>query len=814
MTEENKNNEIIPENIQMRDIVTEMNESYLTYSMSVIVSRALPDVRDGLKPVHRRLLYGMKDLGLDFNKSYKKSARVVGDVMGKFHPHGDTALYEALVRMAQDFSLRYPLVEGQGNFGSIDGDPAAAMRYTEVKLSRLSSQILEDLEKETVDFAENYDGSTKEPKVLPSKIPTLLLNGASGIAVGMSTNIPPHNFKELSSAIIEQIKKPEITIDQLLQIMPGPDFPTGGIVHGSKDVIQQAYKTGKGIIKLRGVANIEPESNKIVITEIPYQVNKSKLIEKIADLVREEKLKGISDIRDESNRDGIRVVIDPKRGEDPNVLLNNIFALTPMSTSFGIILLAIDKGKPKLLNLKEINQCFINHRFEIITKRFLYELNKSEKRLHLLDGFKVALDNLDKTIKIIRKSKEPSDAKEALIKQLKISEVQSTAILELRLQRLTGMEQERILDERKLLIKRIKEINKILADDKEINNIMISEIKETISDYGDERKTVIHDNNLGGKTVEDLIKKEDMVVTLTHEGFIKRTVLTSYRSQKRGGVGKTGATSKNDDFAETVFVASTHDYIVFFTNKGKCFWRKVYELPEASLIARGRGLNNVLNLSNQETVKACVSISNFEQDKYLIMSTKRGVVKKTKLEEYSRPRTNGIIAINLKNDDELISVQTTSGKDQIIISTKMGQALRFNEEGVRAVGRNSMGVKGIKLNKDDYVVSSEVIKNKNSHILTVTENGFGKRTEIEKYRLTSRGGKGVTTLKITEKTGEIVNAFQTDDDSDIILLSSIGKATRLKASDISIIGRATQGVRLMKVNDTIKVVAVAKIQEK
>ena len=756
----------------------------------------------------------MKDLGLDFNKSYKKSARVVGDVMGKFHPHGDTALYEALVRMAQDFSLRYPLVEGQGNFGSIDGDPAAAMRYTEVKLSRLSSQILEDLEKETVDFAENYDGSTKEPKVLPSKIPTLLLNGASGIAVGMSTNIPPHNFKELSSAIIEQIKKPEITIDQLLQIMPGPDFPTGGIVHGSKDVIQQAYKTGKGIIKLRGVANIEPESNKIVITEIPYQVNKSKLIEKIADLVREEKLKGISDIRDESNRDGIRVVIDPKRGEDPNVLLNNIFALTPMSTSFGIILLAIDKGKPKLLNLKEINQCFINHRFEIITKRFLYELNKSEKRLHLLDGFKVALDNLDKTIKIIRKSKEPSDAKEALIKQLKISEVQSIAILELRLQRLTGMEQERILDERKLLIKRIKEINEILADDKEINKIMISEIKETISDYGDERKTVIHDNNLGGKTVEDLIKKEDMVVTLTHEGFIKRTVLTSYRSQKRGGVGKTGATSKNDDFAETVFVASTHDYIVFFTNKGKCFWRKVYELPEASLIARGRGLNNVLNLSNQETVKACVSISTFEQDKYLIMSTKRGVVKKTKLEEYSRPRTNGIIAINLKNDDELISVQTTSGKDQIIISTKMGQALRFNEEGVRAVGRNSMGVKGIKLNKDDYVVSSEVIKNKNSHILTVTENGFGKRTEIEKYRLTSRGGKGVTTLKITEKTGEIVNAFQTDDDSDIILLSSIGKATRLKASDISIIGRATQGVRLMKVNDTIKVVAVAKIQEK
>tara|TARA_B100000686_G_C16785368_1_gene974849 strand:- start:549 stop:2909 length:2361 start_codon:yes stop_codon:yes gene_type:complete len=786
----------------------------LSYSLSVIIGRALPDVRDGLKPVHRRLLYGMKDLGLDFNKSYKKSARVVGDVMGKFHPHGDSALYEALVRMAQDFSLRYPLVEGQGNFGSIDGDPAAAMRYTEVKLSKLSSQLLEDLDKETVDFGENYDGSTKEPKVLPSKIPTLLLNGASGIAVGMSTNIPPHNFKELSSAIIEQIKNPSITINQLLKIIPGPDFPTGGIVHGSKDVIEQAYKSGKGIIKLRGVANIEPGSNKIVITEIPYQVNKSKLIEKIADLVRDEKLKGVSDIRDESNRDGIRVVIDPKRGEDPNVLLNNIFALTPMSTSFGIILLAIDKGKPKLLNLKEINQCFINHRFEVITKRFLFELHKSEERLHILDGFKVALDNLDKTIKIIRKSKEPTDAKQALMKDLKISETQSTSILELRLQRLTGMEQKRILEERKLLIKRIKEINKILSDDNEINKIMISEIQETINNYGDDRKTIIDDRDLGGMKVEDLIKKEDMVVTLTHEGFIKRTVLTSYRSQRRGGVGKTGATSKNDDFAENVFVASTHDYIVFFTNLGKCFWRKVYELPEASLIARGRSLNNLLNLSNKETVKACVSISDFEQDRYLVMSTKRGVIKKTKLEEYSRPRANGIIAINLKNDDELISVKTTSGEDEIIISSRMGQAVRFNEEDVRSVGRNSMGVRGINLNKDDYVVSSEVIKNKDSQILTVTENGFGKRTEIEKYRLTSRGGKGVTTLKITEKTGSIVNAFQVDDDSDIILLSSIGKATRLKASDISIIGRATQGVRLMKVDDTIKVVAVAKIQEK
>ncbi len=786
----------------------------MSYSLSVIIGRALPDVRDGLKPVHRRLLYGMKDLGLDFNKSYKKSARVVGDVMGKFHPHGDSALYEALVRMAQDFSLRYPLVEGQGNFGSIDGDPAAAMRYTEVKLSKLSSQLLEDLDKETVDFGENYDGSTKEPKVLPSKIPTLLLNGASGIAVGMSTNIPPHNFKELSSAIIEQIKNPSITINQLLKIIPGPDFPTGGIVHGSKDVIEQAYKSGKGIIKLRGVANIEPGSNKIVITEIPYQVNKSKLIEKIADLVRDEKLKGVSDIRDESNRDGIRVVIDPKRGEDPNVLLNNIFALTPMSTSFGIILLAIDKGKPKLLNLKEINQCFINHRFEVITKRFLFELHKSEERLHILDGFKVALDNLDKTIKIIRKSKEPADAKQALMKDLKISETQSTSILELRLQRLTGMEQKRILEERKLLIKRIKEINKILSDDNEINKIMISEIQETINNYGDDRKTIIDDRDLGGMKVEDLIKKEDMVVTLTHEGFIKRTVLTSYRSQRRGGVGKTGATSKNDDFAENVFVASTHDYIVFFTNLGKCFWRKVYELPEASLIARGRSLNNLLNLSNKETVKACVSISDFEQDRYLVMSTKRGVIKKTKLEEYSRPRANGIIAINLKNDDELISVKTTSGEDEIIISSRMGQAVRFNEEDVRSVGRNSMGVRGINLNKDDYVVSSEVIKNKDSQILTVTENGFGKRTEIEKYRLTSRGGKGVTTLKITEKTGSIVNAFQVDDDSDIILLSSIGKATRLKASDISIIGRATQGVRLMKVDDTIKVVAVAKIQEK
>jgi len=771
-------------------------------------------VRDGLKPVHRRLLYGMKDLSLEHNKSYKKSARVVGDVMGKFHPHGDSALYEALVRMAQDFSLRYPLVDGQGNFGSIDGDSAAAMRYTEVKLTKLSSQILEDLEKDTVDFIENYDGSSKEPKVLPSKIPNLLLNGASGIAVGMSTNIPPHNCKELISTIVEQIKNPKITIDEIIKIMPGPDFPTGGIIHGSKEIIRQAYETGKGIIKLRGVASVEPETDRIVITEIPYQVNKSKLIEKIASLVREEKIRGISDIRDESNRDGIRVVIDPKRGEDPNVILNNIFSLTSLSTSFGIILLAIDDGKPKLLGIKEINQCFINHRFEIITKRFLFELKKSEERLHLLDGFKIALDNLDKTIKIIRKSKEPNDAKLSLIKELKISEIQSLAILDLRLQRLTGMEQSKILDERDALIKRIKDIKKILSSAKEINKIMIGELEEISEQYGDTRKSKIDDRDLSSISIEDLISEEDMVVTLTHEGFIKRTPLDLYRSQRRGGVGKKGATSKNDDFAETVFVASTHDYVVFFTNKGNCFWRKVYELPEASLIARGRGLSNVLNLSNDETVKAFVSIRTFDQDKFLIMTTKNGIIKKSKLEDYSRPRTNGIIAINLKGDDELISVQTSSGKDEILISTRMAQAVRFNEEKVRSVGRNSMGVKGITLKPKDSVVSSEVIKNDNVKILTVTENGFGKRTDISKYRLTSRGGKGVTTLKVTEKTGEIVNAFQTENEDQIILLSSAGKATRLKASDISLIGRATQGVKLMKVDDETKVVAVAKIAEK
>ena len=688
------------------------------------------------------------------------------------------------------------------------------MRYTEVKLTKLSSQILEDLEKDTVDFIENYDGSSKEPKVLPSKIPNLLLNGASGIAVGMSTHIPPHNCKELISTIVEQIKKPKITIDEIIKIMPGPDFPTGGIIHGSKEIIRQAYETGKGIIKLRGVASVEPETDRIVITEIPYQVNKSKLIEKIASLVREEKIRGISDIRDESNRDGIRVVIDPKRGEDPNVILNNIFSLTSLSTSFGIILLAIDDGKPKLLGIKEINQCFINHRFEIITKRFLFELKKSEERLHLLDGFKIALDNLDKTIKIIRKSKEPNDAKLSLIKELKISEIQSLAILDLRLQRLTGMEQSKILDERDALIKRIKDIKKILSSAKEINKIMIGELEEISEQYGDTRKSKIDDRDLSSISIEDLISEEDMVVTLTHEGFIKRTPLDLYRSQRRGGVGKKGATSKNDDFAETVFVASTHDYVVFFTNKGNCFWRKVYELPEASLIARGRGLSNVLNLSNDETVKAFVSIRTFDQDKFLIMTTKNGIIKKSKLEDYSRPRTNGIIAINLKGDDELISVQTSSGKDEILISTRMAQAVRFNEEKVRSVGRNSMGVKGITLKPKDSVVSSEVIKNDNVKILTVTENGFGKRTDISKYRLTSRGGKGVTTLKVTEKTGEIVNAFQTENEDQIILLSSAGKATRLKASDISLIGRATQGVKLMKVDDETKVVAVAKIAEK
>ncbi|MBT4634933.1 DNA gyrase subunit A, partial [bacterium] len=749
-----------------------------------------------------------------FNKSYKKSARVVGDVMGKFHPHGDSALYEALVRMAQDFSLRYPLVDGQGNFGSIDGDPAAAMRYTEVKLTKLSSQILDDLDKDTVDFVENYDGSSKEPKILPSKIPNLLLNGASGIAVGMSTNIPPHNCTELIDTIIAQIKNPNITIDEILKIMPGPDFPTGGVIHGSKEIIRQAYETGRGIIKLRGIANVETESNKIVISEIPYQVNKTKLIEKIASLVREEKIKGISDIRDESNREGIRIVIDSKRGEDSNVILNNIFSLTPLSTSFGIILLAIDDGKPKLLGVKEINKCFINHRFEIITKRLLFELNKSKARLHILDGFKVALDNLDKTIKIIRQSKEPLEAKTSLMDKLKVSEIQALAILDLKLQRLTGMEQSKIMDERDSLIVRIKEIEAILSDDNEINKIMIGELKEIAEQYGDSRKSKIDDRDLGSIKIEDLISEEDMVVTLTHEGFIKRTPLTLYRSQRRGGVGKKGATNKNDDFAQTVFVASTHDHVVFFTNKGKCFWRKVYELPEASLIARGRGLSNVLNLSNEETVKAHVSLRDFSQDQFLIMTTKNGIIKKSKLEDYSRPRANGIIAINLKGKDELISVHTSSGKDEILISTRMGQAVRFKEEKVRSVGRNSMGVKGITLKDKDFVVSSEVIKEEGVKILTVTENGFGKRTEVSKYRLTSRGGKGVTTLKITDKTGLIVNAFQTENEDDIVLLSSAGKATRLRTSDISIIGRATQGVRLMKIEEDIKVVAVAKITEK
>jgi DNA gyrase subunit A len=755
----------------------------------------------------------MKDLGLENSKSYKKSARVVGDVMGKFHPHGDTALYEAVVRMAQDFSLRYPLVDGQGNFGSIDGDPAAAMRYTEVRLAKISSEILEDIDKNTVDFVENYDGSANEPKVLPSKIPNLLLNGASGIAVGMSTNIPPHNFKELALSVVAQIKKPSISIDELLKIIPGPDFPTGGTIHGSKDIIRQAYETGRGIIKLRGTAYVETESNSIIITEIPYQVNKSKLIEKIADLVKEEKIKGISDIRDESNRDGMRIVIDPKRNEDPNVILNNIFSLTSLSTSFGIILLAIDKNKPKLMGLKNINQCFIEHRFEIITKRFLFELNKAKDRLHILDGFKAALDKLDETIKLIRNSKDPSIARESLIKKLKISVIQANAILELRLQRLTGMEQEKIFDERNSLIKRIKEIEKILSDDNEINKIMITELEELIKKYGDERKSKIDDRDLGGISVEDLITEEDMVVTITHEGFIKRTATTSYRSQKRGGVGKTGATSKNNDFAENVFVASTHDYVVFFTSSGKCFWRKVHELPESSLTARGRALTNILDLPEDEKIRAFVSLRDFEQDAYLIMTTRSGIIKKTKLEEYSRPRANGIIAINLKSNDELIAVRTSSGSDEILISTKLGQAIRFNEDKVRSVGRNSMGVKGISLKSDDFVVSSEVIKDSKTQILTITENGFGKRTEVEKYRLTSRGGKGVTTLKITEKTGKIVNAFQVDNETDVILLSSVGKANRLKASEISIIGRATQGVRLMKLNEETWVVAAAKLTE-
>jgi DNA gyrase subunit A len=800
--------QIVPVNIE-----DEMKESYLSYSMSVIIGRALPDVRDGLKPVHRRILYGMYELGNEWNKPYKKSARIVGDVMGKYHPHGDAAIYDTLVRMAQDFSMRYPLVDGQGNFGSIDGDPPAAMRYTEVRLARIASEMLDDIDKETVEFLPNYDGSAIEPIVLPAKIPNLLLNGASGIAVGMSTNIPPHNLRELIDAVIAQIKKPDISLGQLMKYIPGPDFPTGGFICG-REAIKEAYATGRGIIKVRAKAKIERQKKNdkesITITEIPYQVNKSKLIERIADLVKEEKIEGISDIRDESDREGIRIVVELKRGENPEIILNQLYKHTPMDTSFGIIMLGLVRNQPKILSLKELIAQFIDHRKEIVTKRTEFELRKAEERLHILDGLKIALDNLDRVISLIRGSASPAEAKEGLISKFSLSDIQAQAILDMRLQRLTALERDKIIEERNGLIKTIRHLREVLEKEELLFDIIVTELEDIKNQYGDERRTEIIDS-VEEISLEDLIADEDMVVTVTHEGYIKNTPLSVYRSQRRGGKGKTGMSTKDTDFVETIFVASTHSYVLFFTSLGRCYWLKVHEIPEAGPTGKGKAVVNLLNLSSDEKIAAVLPVREFKEDKFVIMATKNGLVKKTELMAYSNPRAGGIIAVNVRDGDELIGAEITNGNNEILLTTRFGQAIRFNEEEVRETGRGATGVIGIRLEDNDEVVSLEVIENQNAQILTVTEMGYGKRTPVSEYRLTARGGKGVITIKTTGKNGRVVGAFQVTDDMQVILITTHGKIIRMEASEINVYGRGTQGLRLIDFEPEERVAAVAKV---
>ncbi|MBM4330395.1 MAG: DNA gyrase subunit A [Deltaproteobacteria bacterium] len=799
-------------------IEEEMQKSYMDYAMSVIIGRALPDVRDGLKPVHRRVLYAMHDLANDWNKPFKKSARVVGDVIGKYHPHGDMAVYDALVRMAQEFSLRYPLISGQGNFGSIDGDPPAAMRYTEVRMARLASELLADIEKNTVDFVPNYDGSAMEPAILPARFPNLLVNGSSGIAVGMTTNIPPHNLKEIIEGTIAIINNPDISPEGLLGIIPGPDFPTAGFILG-RSGIRDAYLSGKGMIQLRARALIErqkrTEREAVVVTELPYQVNKAKLMERIAELVQEKKIEGISDLRDESDREGMRIVIELKRDAVAQVVLNQLFKHTQMQITFGILLLSVVHGQPQTLNIKEMIQQFINHRKEVVTRRSQFELGKAESQAHILEGLKIALDNLDRVISLIRSSKNPKEAKEGLMAKFSLSEAQATAILEMRLQRLTNLEREKINEEYRELIKLIARLKEILSNERLLLNLIVEELKEIKERYGDERRTQIIEE-AQEINLEDLIVEEDMVVTISHSGYIKRNAISLYRSQRRGGRGKMGMTTKEEDFVEHLFVASTHSYILFFTDAGKVFWLKVHEVPQGGRMSRGKAIVNLLNISGEEKITAIMPARVFEPGKYVIMTTKNGVVKKTDLMSYSNPRTGGIIALNLDQGDELISAGLTDGTKEILLSSREGKSIRFSEEETRAIGRTARGVKGITLSKQDALVSMDIITPgaQGASILSVTENGFGKRTPVEEYPLQNRGGKGVITIKTTQRNGKLVGVQQITEQDDAMLITDKGKIIRMRGEEISVIGRNTQGVKLIELEPGERVMAVTRLAER
>ena len=800
----------IPVNIE-----DEMKKSYMDYAMSVIIGRALPDVRDGLKPVHRRVLYAMNELNNDWDKPYKKSARIVGDVIGKYHPHGDMAVYDAIVRMAQDFSLRYPLIDGQGNFGSIDGDPPAAMRYTEIRMSKLTAELLADIDKETIEFIPNYDESLVEPSLLPSKFPNLIVNGSSGIAVGMATNIPPHNLTESINAIIALIETPEASVAQLMDHLPGPDFPTGGFIYG-KEGIRQAYETGKGVIQLRARALIERdrkgERENIVITELPYQTNKAKLIERIVELVEEKTIEGISNVRDESDREGMRVVIELKRNEVAEVILNQLYKHTQMQTSFGIILLAIHQNQPRLLSLKEMLHFFIQHRQEVVIRRSRFELNKAEARAHILEGLKKAIDHIDAIIATIKASKTPKEAKDRLMEKFAFSDEQAQAILEMRLQRLTNLEQRKIIEEYQETIKLINRLKALLASERLVLNLIKDELVSIRDAFGDERKTEIVEA-VPEIRVEDLIAEEDMVVTITHTGYIKRNPISLYRSQHRGGKGKVGINVKEEDFVEDLFIASTHDYLLFFTDAGKIHWMKVHELPQAGRLTRGKAIVNLLHLSPQEKVTAILSLKDFAKEMFITFMTKKGTIKKTALEAYSNPRSGGIIAIHLDEGDELISTKLTDGKKHLFIGTKMGKAIHFPENQIREMGRTARGIRGIKISKQDEVVAMEVVA-PHTQILTVTANGYGKRTQASEYRVQNRGGTGIFTVKRTQKTGDVIGIKTVVDEDELMIISNKGKIIRLQAVDIPVQGRSTQGVRLITLEEGERVVAVARLAEK
>ncbi|ACF10524.1 DNA gyrase, A subunit [Chlorobaculum parvum NCIB 8327] len=794
-------------------IEEEMRDAYLDYSMSVIVSRALPDVRDGLKPVHRRVLYGMHELGLQSNKPHKKSARVVGEVLGKYHPHGDSAVYDSLVRMVQDFSLRYPLIDGQGNFGSVDGDSPAAMRYTEVRMKAIAGEMLKDLDKETVDFALNFDDSLEEPTVLPSAIPNLLVNGASGIAVGMATNIPPHNMREVVSGLIAMIDDPEIEITDLMKYVTAPDFPTGGIIYGYEGV-RQAYLTGRGkvVIRARAVVEVTQKNGResIIVTELPYQVNKVRLIEKIVELVHDKKIEGIADIRDESDREGMRLVIELKRDAVPKVVLNHLYKHTPMQDTFGVIMLALVDGVPRVLNLKEMMQYYIRHRNEIVLRRTQYDLNAAEKRAHILEGLKICLDNLDEVITTIRQSPDTPTAQSRLIDRFGLTEVQAKAILEMRLQRLTGMERQKIDDEYKQTMALIEELKSILASPAKQMEIIKEELLKVSEVYGDERRTEMRPQE-GDFSIEDMIAQEDVVITITHDGFIKRFPVSGYRRQHRGGRGVAGAQAKNEDFIEHMFIASTHNYILFFTTAGRCYWLKVYEIPEAGRSARGRSLANIMELPPGEKIRTYINIRNFDDPHFIIMATANGIVKKTDLKQYSNPRRTGINAITIEEGDELIEARLTDGDHQVILAKSSGYAVRFPESEVRSMGRTAMGVKGITLDEAERCISMVTTKRNDTSLLAVTDNGYGKRSKVEDYRMTKRGARGVITIKAHEKIGNLVGLLDVNDEDDLIIITTNGIVIRQHVSDIRVLGRNTSGVRLIRLDAGDRISATARV---